>query len=46
MYKKILSECLTRREHLEDLSIGGRILLKWVLENRVVGYGLDSSVSI
>jgi hypothetical protein len=28
-------------EKLEDLSVGGRIILKWILEKRMGWYGLD-----
>jgi hypothetical protein len=30
------------KDHLKDLRVDGRILLKWILHCNVVGYGLDS----
>jgi hypothetical protein len=29
------------RDHYEDLDVGGKIILKWILENRIGCYGLD-----
>ena len=30
---------MKERDYLEDLGIGG--ILKWILQNRMVGHGLD-----
>jgi hypothetical protein len=35
-------ENLTGRDHLEDLGIDGKIILKWILEKKVECYGVDS----
>ena len=32
---------LKERDYLEDLGIGGMIILKWILQNRMGGRGLD-----
>jgi hypothetical protein len=32
---------LKERDYLEDLGIGGMIILKWILQNRMGGHGLD-----
>jgi hypothetical protein len=37
------SENVKGRDHLENLGIGGRIILKLILNKRVQGCGLDSS---
>jgi hypothetical protein len=31
------------RDHLRDPSIDGRIILRWISENFVVGHGVDRS---
>jgi len=36
---------MKKRNHLEDTRIGGRIILKLIKNNRMVGHGLDSSGS-
>jgi hypothetical protein len=36
---------LKGRHNLEDLEVDGRIILKYILENSVGGYELDSSGS-
>jgi hypothetical protein len=41
---KLLSENLNERDHMEDLSVYGRITLKWILIKSVV-YAIDSSGS-
>jgi len=33
------------RENLEDLDVDGKIILEWILGNRVGGRGLDASGS-
>jgi hypothetical protein len=39
-----LSERQKEKDHYEDMHLGGRIILKWILEkNRMGWYGLDSS---
>jgi hypothetical protein len=40
---KILVEDLKERDHSQDVVIDGRITLNWILGNRVVGCGLNSS---
>jgi hypothetical protein len=47
MHTKFLSEYLKGRNHCEDLSVDGRILLDWILGKRdgVRNYLLDSSGS-
>jgi hypothetical protein len=37
-------ESLKVRDHLEDLGIDGKIILEWILRNRVGGCGLGKSV--
>jgi hypothetical protein len=37
-------ENLRERDDLEDLGIDGKIIEKWVLKNRIGGFGLDSLV--
>jgi hypothetical protein len=32
---------LKERAYLEDLGIGGMVILKWILQNWMVGHGLD-----
>jgi len=32
---------LRERDHLEDPSIDGRIILRWIFSKWYVGYGLD-----
>jgi len=41
MYTKFLSENLKGRGHMEDLGVGGRIILEWILgkEGGKVGTG-------
>jgi hypothetical protein len=36
---------LKGKDHLGDLGIDGRIILKWILNNRVRGHGFKSSSS-
>jgi hypothetical protein len=36
MHTKFWSEYLKERDHLEDIGVDGRIILKWVLEKRCV----------
>jgi hypothetical protein len=45
MSTKFWSENLKGRSHSEDLAIDGRIILKWILGNRVRKYELDVSGS-
>jgi hypothetical protein len=45
MRTKVLFESPKGRDHSEDISLGGRKILKWMLGNRVRGCGLDSSAS-
>jgi hypothetical protein len=40
---KLCLESLKARDVSEDFGIGGRIILKWFLKNRVGGCGLDRS---
>lgn len=43
---KILIESLRERRHMEHLSVGGRIIIKWLLKKRDVrGSALNSSNS-
>jgi len=32
---------LKERAYLEDLGIGGMVILKWILQNWIIGHGLD-----
>jgi hypothetical protein len=38
---KFLMENLTGREHSKDLDADGRLILEWILENRMGDYELD-----
>jgi hypothetical protein len=35
MHTRFLLACLKRREHLGNLGVGGRIILKWLCKNGV-----------
>jgi hypothetical protein len=45
MHTKFWLENLTGREHTEDLSVDGEIILEWILGKRVRRCGLDLSGS-
>jgi hypothetical protein len=36
---------LRNRDHLGDPGIEGRIIIRWIFKNLVVGYGLDRASS-
>jgi hypothetical protein len=42
---RVLVGRLKGRSHLEDQGIEGRIVLEWILGNRLGRYGLDLSIS-
>jgi hypothetical protein len=46
MITKFWSENLKVRDHMEDLCVDRRIMLEYILENRLGGCGLDSSDSV
>jgi hypothetical protein len=43
MYTIIWLEFLKGRDHSEDLGVDGRIVLEWILGNRMGSCGLDES---
>jgi hypothetical protein len=45
MRTKFLLGSLKGRDHLQDLGVDGRIILKWIYVSKDVGYGLDLSGS-
>ena len=44
MYTGFWRGNLKERDHLKDLGLDGRIILKWVLKRMIVGNGLDELV--
>jgi hypothetical protein len=42
MLAKFYLENLNGREQVEDLGVDGRVILNWIIGNRVGGCGLDS----
>jgi hypothetical protein len=42
MHTKFWLGILNGRDHLEDVGVDGRIILEWVLRNRVGRCGLES----
>jgi hypothetical protein len=44
MYRKFKPEKLNERDHSEDVGIGGRIILEWIL-NMLRSCGVNASVS-
>jgi hypothetical protein len=45
MHTKFWLKNLMGKDHLKDLGVGRRILLEWILKNRVGWCGLNSSSS-
>jgi hypothetical protein len=45
MHTKFWSESLEGRDHLEDLVIDGKLILKWILGKQGVKCGMDISGS-
>jgi hypothetical protein len=45
MHKKFWSENLKAGDHAADVSVDGKIILKWILEKYGRSFGLDSSGS-
>jgi hypothetical protein len=42
MHIMFLLEGLKGKDHLEDLDVDGKAILKWILRNKLPGCGLDS----
>jgi len=41
-YNILVKDMMKGRDHLEDTGIDGKIILEWILRNRVGRCGLDS----